>query len=192
MYFRYKSFFCYILLYFLMICGLPLLFLFFLNLFIYFWLCWIFIAAWGFSLVAVSRGYSLLRCAGGFSLWSTGSRHTGFSSCSTPSQQLWYTGLVAPGHVGFSLTGDQTDVGGPYIGKPIFIHCTTRWVLHFVSCVSKSVSFFMKFNDQYFLSWLVILGSSLRNLYLMQGCTDFLLCFPILNIRVLASWFISS
>ena len=39
----------------------------------------------GFSLVAASGGYSLLRCAG-FSLrwlllWSTGSRHAGFSSC---------------------------------------------------------------------------------------------------------------
>ena len=40
----------------------------FLNLFIYFWLCWVFVAAWGLSLVAASRGYSSLRCAG-FSLW---------------------------------------------------------------------------------------------------------------------------
>ena len=60
--------------------------LFFIYLFIYFWLCWVFIVACGLSLVAVSRGYSSLRCAG-FSLrwllllWSTGSRHTGFSSC---------------------------------------------------------------------------------------------------------------
>ena len=55
-------------------------------LFIYFWLCWVFVAARGLSLVAVSGGYSLLRCAG-FSLrrllllWSTGSRRAGFSSC---------------------------------------------------------------------------------------------------------------
>ena len=63
---------------------------FFFNLFIYylFWLCWVFIAAHGLSLVAVSSGYSLLRCAG-FSLrWllllrSTGSRRAGFSSCGT-------------------------------------------------------------------------------------------------------------
>ena len=53
--------------------------------FIYFWLCWVFVAARGLSLVAVSLGYSSLRCAG-FSLrWllllrSTGSRHAGFSS----------------------------------------------------------------------------------------------------------------
>ena len=56
------------------------------NLF-YFWLCWVFVAACGLSLVAVSGGYSSLRCMG-FSLrWllllrSTGSRHAGFSSCS--------------------------------------------------------------------------------------------------------------
>ena len=55
-------------------------------LFIYLWLRWVFVAARGLSLVAGSRGYSSLQCAG-FSLWwllllqSTGSRHTGFSSC---------------------------------------------------------------------------------------------------------------
>ena len=58
---------------------------FFIYLF-YFWLCWVFLAVRGLSLVVASRGYSLLRCAG-FSLrwplllWSMGSRHTGFSSC---------------------------------------------------------------------------------------------------------------
>ena len=61
---------------------------FFKNLFIYLfiWLRWVFIVALGLSLVAASRGCSSLRCVG-FSLqWllllrSTGSRHTGFSSC---------------------------------------------------------------------------------------------------------------
>ena len=58
----------------------------YINLFIYFWLHWVFIAARGLSLVVVSGGYSLLRCVG-FSLrWllllqSMGSRHAGFSSC---------------------------------------------------------------------------------------------------------------
>ena len=42
---------------------LTLGFLFFLN-FIYFWLCWVFIAADRLSLVVASRGYSLLRCTG--------------------------------------------------------------------------------------------------------------------------------
>ena len=68
----------------------------FIYLFIYFWLRWVFVAARRLSLVAArrlslvaaSRGYSSLWCAG-FSLWwllllrSTGSRCTGFSSCSS-------------------------------------------------------------------------------------------------------------
>ena len=71
-------------------------FIYFLK-FIYFWLRWVFIAAHGLSLVAVSGGYSSLRCTG-FSLqwllllWSTGSRRTGFSSCGTWAQQLWLAG----------------------------------------------------------------------------------------------------
>ena len=52
-------------------------------LFIYFWLCWVFVAARRLSLVVASEGYSSLQCAG-FSLqWllllrSTGSRRAGF------------------------------------------------------------------------------------------------------------------
>ena len=54
-------------------------------LFIYFWLCLVFTAVRGLSLVATSRGYSSWRCVG-FSLrWllslrSTGSRRSGFHS----------------------------------------------------------------------------------------------------------------
>ena len=47
------------------------IFLIYINLFIYFiylWLCWVFVAVRGLSLVAASRGYSSLYCAG-FSLW---------------------------------------------------------------------------------------------------------------------------
>ena len=56
----------------------------------YFWLPWVFVAARGLSLVAASGGCSSLWCVG-FSLrwllllWSTGSRHLGFSSCG-----LWF------------------------------------------------------------------------------------------------------
>ena len=72
--------------------------------FIYFWLCWVFVAAHGLSLVAASGGYSLLRCAG-FSLrWllflrSTGSRRTGSVvvvhglSCSAACGIFWDQGL---------------------------------------------------------------------------------------------------
>ena len=57
-------------------------------LFIYFWLCWVFVATHGLSLVAASGGCSSLWSVG-FSLWwllllqSTGSRRRGFSSCGT-------------------------------------------------------------------------------------------------------------
>ena len=60
-------------------------------LFIYFWLHWIFVAARGLSLVAASGGYSSLWYVS-FSLrwllllWSTGSRHMGFSSCGMQAQ----------------------------------------------------------------------------------------------------------
>ena len=62
------------------------LFFFFFNkfiyLFIYFWLCWVFISVRGLSLVAVSGGHSSSRCAGLSLSWplllrSTGSRRAG-------------------------------------------------------------------------------------------------------------------
>ena len=125
------------------------------NLFIYFWLCWVFVAARRLSLVVASRGYSSLRCVG-FSLrWllllrSMGSRHMGFSSCGSwalerrlsscgtqaqqlwltgsraQAQQLWCTGLVAPQHVGSSRTRARTHVS--CIGRQILNHCATREV----------------------------------------------------------------
>ena len=60
--------------------------------FIQFWLCWVFIAAHSFSLVAVSRGYSSLGCTGLLLWWllllqSMGSRVCGL-------QQLWCMSLV--------------------------------------------------------------------------------------------------
>ena len=63
----------------------------FIYLFIYFWLCWVFIAVRRLSPVAVSGGYSSLRCAGLslqwlLLLWSTGYRHVGFSSCGAWAQ----------------------------------------------------------------------------------------------------------
>ena len=112
-------------------------------LFIYCWLCWVFVAERRLSLVAVSGGYSSLRCTG-FSLrWllllrSTGSRRAGFSSCGTwaqqlwltgsrvQAQQLWCTGLVAPRHVGSSQTRARAHV--PCIGRRILNHCATREV----------------------------------------------------------------
>ena len=69
-------------------------FFFKIYLFIYFWLCWVFISVQGLSLVAASGGHSSLPCAGlslsrPLLLWSTGSRRAGSvivahgPSCST-------------------------------------------------------------------------------------------------------------
>ena len=106
----------------------------FIYLFIYFWLCWVFLAARRLSLVAASGGYSSLRWAG-FSLrwllllgaralgtwaqqlWLVGSR--------AQAQQLWHTGFVAPWHMGSSRTRARTHV--PCIGRRN--HCTTREAL---------------------------------------------------------------
>ena len=57
-------------------------FLYFMYLFIYFWLCWIFVSVRGPSLVAASGGHSSSQCAGlslswPFLLRSTGSRRAG-------------------------------------------------------------------------------------------------------------------
>ena len=113
-------------------------------LFIYFWLHWVLVAVHKLSLVEESGGYSSLQCLG-FSLrWllflrSTGSRRTGFHSCGTWAQQLWFTGsraqaqqlwhmgLVAPQHVGSSRSRDRTRV--PCIGRQIFNRCAIREVL---------------------------------------------------------------
>ena len=90
-------------------------------LFIYLWLCWVFMlyglfsscGEWGYSLVAAFR---LLI------VWLPLLRSTGFGSCGTwapqlwlpgsraPAQQLWPTGLVAPCHMRSSWTRDQTHV----------------------------------------------------------------------------------
>ena len=57
------------------------------KMFFFFWQDWVFFAFRGFSLAVVSGVFSSLYCMG-FSLrwllllWGTGSRHTGFSSCS--------------------------------------------------------------------------------------------------------------
>ena len=130
----------------------------FICLFIYFWLCWVFVAAHGFFLVVVSGGYSSLRCMG-FSLqWllllqSMGSRRMDFSSrgiwaqqlwltgSRAQAQQLWHMGLVVPWHMGSSRTRARTRV--PCIGRRILNHCAKREVpnifslcLIFVSLIS--------------------------------------------------------
>ena len=54
----------------------------FIYLFIYFWLCWVFVSVRGLSPAVASGGHSSSQCAGlspsrPLPLWSTGSRHAG-------------------------------------------------------------------------------------------------------------------
>ena len=115
------------------------------KIFIYLWLCWVFVAMCRLSPVGGEQGAT--PCCGawashcrGLSLRSTGSRHAGLSSCGTwaqqlwlvgsrpQAQQLWHTGPVAPWHVGSSWARAPTRV--PRIGRQILNHCTTREVLY--------------------------------------------------------------
>ena len=74
------------------VCHISLILsLFWSNLFIYLWLCWVFVAALRLSLVAEGRDSPLWWCTG-FSLWgllllrSTGSRCAGLGSCDSGAQ----------------------------------------------------------------------------------------------------------
>lgn len=78
-----------------------------LNLYIYFWLCWVFVAAPAFS----SCGWrGLLYCGAHLpvAVASHGGTqapgHEGFCSCSRRAQWLWHTGFVALRHVESSWT----------------------------------------------------------------------------------------
>ena len=85
--------------------NLQLTFFFFLR-FIYFWSCWVLVAACRCSLIAETRGYLLWYM--GFLLQQLlFLQMTGFRACGL--QQLWHMGLVAP------RPRDQTSV--PCIGK---------------------------------------------------------------------------
>ena len=78
------------------------------------------------SLVAARRGYSLLAVRGLLIVVASLTARMG-SGVRGP-QQLWYTGLVAPWHVGSSQTREKTHVHS--IGRQILKHWTTREVLY--------------------------------------------------------------
>ena len=94
---------------------------FFLNiyLFIYLWLCWVFVSVRGLSLVAASGGHSSSRCTGlslsrPLLLQSTDSRRAG-------------SAIVAHGHVGSSQSRARIRV--LCVGRQILNHCATREAL---------------------------------------------------------------
>ena len=105
------------------------------NLFIYLWLCWVFVSVRGLSLVVASGGHSSSRCAGlslsrPLLLRSTGSRRAG-------------SAVVAHGpsrsarHVGSSQTRARTRV--PCIGRRTLNHCATREALLFVDFLMMAI-----------------------------------------------------
>ena len=101
----------------------------------FFWLCWVFVAVCGLSLVLASGGYSLLRHRG-FSLpWlllcSAGSRlmDSGVAALGprAQAQWLWPTGLVSSWHAGSSWPRNRTHV--PCSSRQILNLWTTQEVL---------------------------------------------------------------
>ena len=101
-----------------------------LKLFIYFWLCWVFIAMQPCRVTFLQvrlliRGYSLVTVRGHHLLLSTGSRshwlqHLQLLGSRAQAQQLRCMGLVAPWHVGSSQIRDQSCVS--FIGRQILSH----------------------------------------------------------------------
>ena len=103
----------------------PFFFKNYLFLFIYLWLCWIFVSVRGLSPAAASGGHSSSRCAGlslsrPLSWRSTGSRRAG-------SVIVAHGSLVALRNVGSSQTRAWTCV--PCIGRQTLNHCATREAL---------------------------------------------------------------
>ena len=96
-------------------------FFFFNILFLYLWLCWVFVAARASSLCAVLR----LLIVEASLLWSTGSRCAGLSTCDSQALQHRFssrgprTGFVAQWPVGSSWTRDRTSVSS-----------ISRWILY--------------------------------------------------------------
>ena len=116
----------------------------FVYLFIYLWLCWVFVSVRGLSLVAAS-GATLHRGA-------RASHYHSLSCCGAQApdaqaQQLWLTGLVAPRHVGSSQTRARTRV--PCIGRQILYHCATREALNTLNSPVFKVIFYKHNSDLY-------------------------------------------
>ena len=101
------------------------------NNFIYFWLCWVFVAPWAF-LQLWGAGATLQSQPVGFSLWwllslwRTCSTVCRLSSCGFWALECrlesWRMGFVAPQHVRSSRTRDQSCVS--CIGQQIFVFTT--------------------------------------------------------------------
>jgi len=123
---------------------------------LYFWLHWVFAAAWAFLLLGWAG--LLSSCGAWFSLqsllflWSPGSRAPLLSS-------LWNMGLVAFRHVGSSWTRDRTHVS--CIGRWILYHWATSEDLPPYTLILNVGCVFVTFIP-IFLSLIFILSSDSR------------------------------
>ena len=98
----------------------------FFNLFIYFWLCWVFSFLCGGFLQLRRAGATLHR--GAWACHCRGLCCCGAQAPDAQAQQLWLTGPAALRHVGSSQTWARTRV--PCIGRRILNHCATREAPH--------------------------------------------------------------
>ena len=118
-----------------------LFFFFFINLFIYFWLCWVFVSARGLSLVAASGGHSSSRCVGlsllrPLLLRSTGSRRAGSVVAHGPSCSVACGIFPDQGSNPCPLHW-QAD-SQPLHGRQILNHWATREVLNFILRIMRN------------------------------------------------------
>ena len=92
-----------------------------------FWLCRVFVAAHGLSLVAAKESYASLQCVDVSLRWLLSFRSPS-SSCGAQTW-WWCTGLAAPQRVGSSLTRDRPHV--PCIGRQTLNHWTSEAQMFF-------------------------------------------------------------
>ena len=86
-------------------------------------LCWVFVAAWGLSLIVVRGGYSLLHCMG-FSLWWLLLLQSASYRCMASVTVVHRLSCLR--HAKSFQTRDWTYI--PCIGRQILSHWTTREV----------------------------------------------------------------
>ena len=155
-------------------------------LFIYFWLCWVFVSVRGLSLFAASGGHSSSRCVGlslsrPLLLWSTCSRRTGSvvvahgPSCSAacgifpdqgsnPCPLHWQADSQPLRHQGspenFLLTYFYESLG--FLRQGLYPCRRIHWIFF----IEKKLGNFIKFMNYYKLHWVVF--SNLKNCQVMK------------------------
>ena len=179
-------------------------FFFKIYLFIYFWLCWVFVSVRGLSLVVASRGHSSSRCTGlslsrPLLLWSTCSRRAGSvvvahgPSCSVacgifpdqgsnPCPLYWQADSQPLRHQGSPLMifwMSVISVISPLLFLILFI-----WILplFFLVNLARGLSIFFRFQRPAlgFTDFLILLFFNLyflSDLYYFFPSADFRFCF---------------